>query len=312
MTRSAPLRVGLIGAGRMGGHHARQLRTLETARLVGIHDTHPERAQALATQHGCAPFASIDDVLASCDAAVVATSSTTHVAVGRRLLDAGIACLIEKPLATTEADCLDLIAAAARSRVVLAVGHVERFNPATVALLETIRGWTVRAIETHRVNPDSARIADTSVVSDLMVHDLDIVLHIMGQVPTDNVGRGIVRNAATGADHATALLSFGDGALAACTASRITAHRARELVVMSDRGTVTVDYLTRSVALLEPGATQATAVAVGQADALATELGGFVESVRAGGSREGRHVSGAEALAALRVAWAIERQITLR
>src|SRR5262249_24911679 len=161
--------------GRMGAHHARILSSLDGVRLAGVEDRHAERAAALAARHGAPVFADLDAVIAGCDAAVVASSSPSHGEVGRALLEARIPCLIEKPLALSEADCLDLIATAARRGVALTVGHVERFNPATIALLETVAGWQVRTIETRRFNPAGDRVADTSVVSDLMVHDLDIV-----------------------------------------------------------------------------------------------------------------------------------------
>jgi len=308
VTQAAPLRVAVIGAGRMGGHHARVLGQVDGARLAGLHDTDAERAAALAAQHGCPAFARLEDVVPACDAAIVAAASPAHLAVGRALLEAGIPCLIEKPLAPSEADCLDLIATAARRGIVLAVGHVERFNPATVALLAAIDGWQVHAIETRRFNPGSARIADTGVVSDLMVHDLDIVLRVMGGAPLEIAATGITRDPRAGADHAVALLSFGAGALASCAASRITAHRVRELVLMADRGTLLVDYLARTVTRIAPGAAPAP-IAVAEADALATEQAAFVDTVRGSGARRGQCVVGAEALAALRVAWAVERQI---
>jgi predicted dehydrogenase len=306
---SAPLRVALVGAGRMGSHHARILGTLDGAHLAGVHDKHPERATALVERHGGALLGDLDAVIGACDAAVVAVSSSAHLEVGRALLDAGIPCLIEKPLALNEADCLGLIAAAARRGVVLAVGHTERFNPATAALLALTEGWQVRAVETRRLNPGSARITDTSVVSDLMVHDLDIVLHIMRQAPRDVVAAGLGHDAGAGLDHAMALLSFDGPALAACAASRITQHRARELSLVGDRGTVLVDYLARTVTRLDPGAAAPQPVAVADADALTTELAGFVDTVRGRGARRGRTVDGGDALAALRLGWTIERQI---
>jgi predicted dehydrogenase len=308
VTQAAPLRVALIGAGRMGGHHARVLGSVEGARLVGVHDKHAERAAALAAQHGCSVFARLEDIVPACDAAIVAASSPAHLAVGRALLDAGIPCLIEKPLATTEADSLELIATAARRATVLAVGHSERFNPATVALLAALDGWQVHAIEARRFNPGSTRIADTGVVSDLMVHDLDIVLRVMGSAPIELAATGIMHDPQAGADHAVALLSFGAAALASCAASRITAHRVRELALMGDRGTLLVDYLARTVTRIAPGG-EPVPIAVAQADALATEQAAFVDTVRGSGPRRGQSVSGAEALAALRVAWAIERRI---
>jgi predicted dehydrogenase len=304
---NAALRVAVIGAGRMGAHHARILSGLDGVQLAGIEDKHAERAAALAQQHGTTVFSTLDAVIAGCDAAIVASSSPSHAEIGRALLDAGIPCLIEKPLALSEADCLTLIAAAARRGVALAVGHVERFNPATVALLETVAGWQVRTIETRRFNPASGRIADTSVVSDLMVHDLDVVLGLLAATPSAIVAAGTIRDEAAGADHAMATLTFPGGALASCAASRITPDRVRELVLTGDRGTVAVDYLARKVSVTPAGGV-ATSVPVAQHDALTAELVGFLDAVR-GAAVPGRCVDGAAALAALRVAWAIERQI---
>jgi predicted dehydrogenase len=293
----------------MGAHHARVLGSVAGAILVGVHDKHPERAAVLAQRHGGVVFSGLEDLAAACDAAIVATSSASHRAVGEALLESGIPCLIEKPLALSEADCLALIGAAARRAVPLAVGHTERFNPATGALLATIEGWQVRAIETRRLNPGSARVTDTGVVSDLMLHDLDIVLHVMARAPSDVLAVGLTREAQAGADHAMALLSFSGPALASCAASRIAAHRARELTLIGDRGTVLVDYLARTVKRLEPGMTEPTPVAVDGADALATELAGFVDSLREAGPRRGQYIAGDVALAALRLAWTIEREI---
>lgn len=304
---TAPLRVAVIGAGRMGAHHARVLGQIEGARLVGIEDQDAARAAALAAQHGVPALAGLDAVVKGCDAAIVASASSSHREVGQALLDAGIPCLIEKPLALREADCLALIASAARRGVVLAVGHVERFNPATAALLAAIAGWPVRTIETRRFNPGSGRIADTSVVSDLMVHDLDVVLGIMGGAPSAITAAGTVRDPAAGADHAMAVLNF-PGGLVSCAASRITPTRVRELVLASERGTVVVDYLARSVTLTPPGGT-VQALPVAADDALTVELAGFLDAVR-GRAAPGRCVDGGAALAALRIAWAIEKQIT--
>jgi predicted dehydrogenase len=296
----------------MGTHHARVLGSVAGATLVGVHDKHPERATALAERHGCAAFAGLEDLARACDAAIVATSSASHRAVGEALLGAGIPCLIEKPLALSETDCLALIAAAGRRAVPLAVGHTERFNPATAALLATVEAWQVRAIETRRLNPGSARVTDTGVVSDLMLHDLDIVLHVMKRPPSDVLAVGLSRDAAAGADHAIALLSFAGPALASCAASRIAAHRARELTLIGDRGTVLVDYLARTVKRLGPGMTEPTPVEVDGADALATELAGFIDTLREAGPRRGQLIAGDAALDALRLAWTIERELARR
>ena len=305
----APLRVALVGAGRMGAHHARVLGAVDGARLVCVHDKHHERAEELARLHGCRAVATLEDVVASCDAAIVATSSSAHLAVGCALLEAGRPCLIEKPLALTEADCRGLIAAAERRGVTLAVGHVERFSGATEALLAMVADWQVHAIETRRLNPGSTRVVDAGVVADLMVHDLDIVLAVMQRRPIDVVATGLTRDPAAGADHAVALLSFDGAAFASCAASRLTTERVRALSLIGDGGTVLLDHLARTVEVLMPGAAALTPIAVAPTDALTNELAGFVDTVREAGPRRDRIIDGRAALDALRLAWTIEQQL---
>ncbi len=322
LTGRAPLRVAVIGAGAMGANHARVINQLKGVELAAIVDASADRGRALAETYGCTYAPSIDGLIGTVDAATVATSSTAHAAVAVPLLAAGIPCLVEKPLAMDEAECQAIIAAAAKGGV--AVGHVERFNPAIAKTAEILRGQTIHAIDGRRLNPGSARILDTDVVVDLMVHDIDVALHLMGGAPTGIVARGIALGKQGVADHATALMSFPGGAVTSLTASRITQNKVRELQILCDPGMVTVNYITQELHITRsrgydrgPGEwpTAPTSaldlviekIFIRQSEPLAMELGTFFNAVRDGRMDAG--VSAADALEALRAAWAIQADL---
>lgn len=332
---SAPLRIAVVGAGNMGANHARVLSAMKGVELVGIVDPDRGKAKTLAHRHDCTAYGDPSELIGICEAVTIASSSTSHADVGTFLLGQGLPCMVEKPLATTEADCAALIAAAAAKGVPLAVGHIERFNPAVTKLKELLAEQTVYAIDGRRLNPGSARILDTDVVIDLMVHDIDTVLYAMGRSPSDIVARGIARRKAGVADHVTALLGF-DGAgrgpaQAALTASRITQNKVRELQIVCDLGMITIDYITQELHIMRsegydrgPGewpvqGSSALGLAVEKvfirhAEPLAVELGAFVGWVRRGAPDPDLPppVTAPEALAALRVVWDIQSQLAAR
>jgi predicted dehydrogenase len=315
------LRVAVVGAGRMGGNHARILAGAQGVELVAIVDQNANKAARIATQHGCASFDDPALLVGKVDAVTIATPSPLHASVGDFLLGNGIACLIEKPLALTEEDCLRLIATSEAKQAPLAVGHIERFNPAVARAAEFLADQKILAIETRRLNPGSARIQDNDVVSDLMVHDLDIVLHLMGRAPTSFAARGLWRRTEGLHDHVTALLSFGPNCHATLIASRVTHIKVRDIQVLTEAGLVTVDFVAqqatfmrsheverRSVAgMPTPAAIEVEPLPVRQAEPLAVELSTFLDAVRAGRMDAG--VPGRDALAALRAVWAIQKEL---
>lgn len=301
----APLRVAVVGAGRMGANHARVLASLDGISLAGIVDVNRSLATALAQIHGCPVFDALVDLAGKVDAAVVAASSSAHRAVAAALLEQGIPCLVEKPLALDEADCHHLIEAASRRRVVLAVGHIERFNPALRALRTRIAGQRIDAADAVRLNAGSARITDTDVISDLMVHDLDAVLDLLDREPRHVQAAGISLTPGGPTDHATAMLRFSDDCVATCRASRVTAARVRELRLIGAFGTAVVDFLERSATVIGPDGT-GESLAVPQQEALAAELAGFAAAVR---GEAGEIVSGEDALRTMRTVWAVQRQL---
>ena len=304
---AAALRVALVGAGRMGANHARVLAAMQDVRLVGIHDRSIDRAQALAETHGCAVLRSLDELRGGVDAAIIAVSSSAHAEIGVALLADGIPCLIEKPLAIDETQCRALIAAAAKAAVPLAVGHVERFNPAVGVAADLVAGERILALEARRLNPGSARIQDTDVVIDLMVHDIDTVRLLIGAEPCEIAAQGIAVAQPGLADHATALLCFRGGAVASLVASRLAQMRVRTLTIFCPQRTVTLDYLGQSVSVARDGGEAPEAVPVQKAAPLERELAGFLAAIR--GGRGGDIVGPEEALRGLAIAWAVQQKL---
>ena len=315
-TPSQPVRVGVIGAGQMGANHLRIYSGLKGVALVGVVDADAERARAAAALHGCRVFASAQEMAGEIDAATIAVPSSRHGDVAGPLLEQGVHCLVEKPLATTEAECEALIRAAGASGAVLLVGHVERFNPVVRQLGEILRGNVVHAIDVRRMSALSARITDVDVVADLMVHDIDVVLSLLGTDVTDVFARGV---GGEGCDYVTATLMFAGGGMATLTASRITHNKIRELNVTADIGYVTANYLNQELLIHSQARTSGSAgegagsyvldlaierVQIRPEEPLDVEIRHFVDAVQ---NATPPIVSGQDALNAMRYVWEIQR-----
>ena len=251
-----PLRVAVIGVGNMGQNHLRVYDLIKGVVIVGVVDSDLAKAKSVAERYGCAAWGSVDEILGKVDAVSVCAPSALHCQIGKFVLENGIACLMEKPLATTEAECAILIEAAKRHGVPLLVGHIERFNPAIRQLAQLLdSGHQVHAVEARRMSLGSLRITDVDVVLDLMVHDLDIALWLM-KTPVKNVAAsGVHVSNAAGRDYVTALLSFADGVTASLTASRITQTKVRELYLTTDIGYISVNYIAQDLTVHRQGST---------------------------------------------------------
>ncbi|MFZ2873960.1 MAG: Gfo/Idh/MocA family oxidoreductase [Phycisphaerales bacterium] len=182
-----PIRCGVIGVGRMGRHHARVYSQLAGCTLVGVVDHNLERAKDLAEQFGCRAMASEDELLAAgVDAVSVAVPTTHHRRVAEKFMEAGVACLIEKPLAENVESAGAIKDTAERTGACLMVGHIERFNPVMRAMQKAAReGPPIipRFMQVIRVSPMTFRSVDVGVVMDMMIHDIDVVLMLMGKEP---------------------------------------------------------------------------------------------------------------------------------
>ncbi|MBE3098559.1 MAG: Gfo/Idh/MocA family oxidoreductase, partial [Planctomycetes bacterium] len=226
MDRASPLRVAVIGVGHLGRHHARILSALDGARLVAVADIDRGRAEAVAAPLGVRAIADARELAGQLDAVTVAVPTEAHVAAALPWLAEGVSVLVEKPLARTLADADRLIEAARESGATLAVGHTERFNPAVAAARAHLRA--PRFIEAHRLGTFPERSLDIDVVFDLMIHDLDVVLSLVGGDVTSVEAVGVP--VLTGrVDIANARLRFENGCIANITASRISRDRVRKI-----------------------------------------------------------------------------------
>jgi len=238
-----PLRVAVVGVGHLGKIHARIYAQHPAAELVAVVDVDEERARATAEEHGVAALGSVDDLPGDLDAVSVAVPTSGHVEATLPLLERGIACLVEKPLASNLAEADQILEAARRSGATLAVGHVERFQPGVRKLGEL--GLQPKYIECHRLTGFSFRSMDVGVVHDLMIHDLDLVLHMVGSEVSelDAAGGSILTPRE---DMASVRIVFENGARANVTASRVSLTPMRRFRMFSSSGYVSLDFAAGS------------------------------------------------------------------
>ena len=237
------VRVGVVGVGALGQHHARVYAELPGARLAGIYDVDGSRAAEVAARHGVRAFGDLRELLDEAQAISVAVPTVDHHRVARALLEAGKDVLVEKPMTARLEEAEELIRLAAEKGAVLQVGHIERFNPAVEPLRKA--ALQPRFIEVHRLSPFSPRSLDVDVVLDLMIHDLDIVLCLDGSeaVQVDAVGVPVLTSKV---DIANARLRFASGLIANLTASRVSAEKVRKFRVFSPKTYISADFAARS------------------------------------------------------------------
>lgn len=237
-----PLPVAVIGAGHMGRHHVRKYHEMPQARLVAVIDTDVERARALAEPLGARYAAELTPDLGDVAAVSVAVPTVHHLAVAQPLIERGIGVLIEKPIAPTLSEAEQIAALAARHSAIVAVGHTERFNPAVQAVSRL--GIRPKFVETHRISPFTFRSADVGVVLDMMIHDIDIVLHLVQQDvrKADAVGVNVL---GPHEDICNVRVTFAGGAVANMTGSRLALKTERKLRVFSEDAYVSLDYQKR-------------------------------------------------------------------
>lgn len=247
-------RVGVIGAGSLGFHHARILRGVAGAEMMGIFDSSPERAAHVSGELGVKAFPSLEAFLGSVDAAVIAVPTTAHAQVALTALEAGVHLLIEKPIAASVEEADAIVAKAEANGLTVATGHVERFNGALRACEEYLED--PRFAESHRLAPFGPRGTDVAVVLDLMIHDIDLLLGLVRRPveSVDAVGVGVLTG---NVDIANARLVFEGGAVANITASRVSMERMRKIRFFQRSGYISLDLAkgTGEFLRLKKGAT---------------------------------------------------------
>lgn len=250
------LRVGVVGVGMMGQHHVRvysELAREGKVELVGIADANFERAKELAKQYGTIPYADYRELASEkLDAVSIAVPTSLHKEVALEFIKAGTSVLVEKPIADTIENGNAIIKAAEEAEVVLAVGHIERFNPAVLKLKELIdRGelGKIVTITAKRVGPMATRIRDVGIIIDLGVHDIDVISYLFGEpVKTVYSRAGNVLHPAGVEDHALITLGFENGSGIVET-NWLTPHKTRTLNVVGTGGIAYLDYIDQSLKL---------------------------------------------------------------
>jgi predicted dehydrogenase len=235
------VRIGVIGVGALGFHHARQLRDLPNATLIGFHDSNAERAAKVGAELGLAAFESLDTLLNAVDAVTVVVPTPAHFAVASKALDRGKHVLVEKPIAATIEEADAMLEIAQRKGVLIQTGHVERFNRAIRGALEYVDH--PRFIESDRLAPFNPRGSDVAVVLDLMIHDIDLVHTLVGG-PVAHVSAVGVPVLTPFVDIANARLTFASGAVANITASRVSRERMRKVRIFQPTGYLSLDLGT--------------------------------------------------------------------
>lgn len=301
------IRCAVVGAGAFGENHLRVLAGLpDEAELVGLVDLDPARAAKAAEKYNCRVFAGPSQLIGEIDAAVIATPTIAHEAAATPLLEAGIDVLIEKPIAPDVPAAERLSALAAREGRILQVGHLERFNPA-VRALEKLRTIPL-FFEVHRMSMFSPRSLDVDVVLDLMIHDIEIVLALTGEEPSEIRASGI-SILSKKEDIANVRLQFPTGCVANLTASRVSTEKVRKLRMFQPNQYVSLDYTKQDIIAIGVSPERQISfqpAPVTKGEPLQNEVRHFLECVR---TRQKPLVSAFEATRALRVATQILEKI---
>jgi len=299
------IRVGVVGTGSIGKNHARVMSELPNVEFAAIYDANPATAAEIGGRLGVKAVSSLDEFAALVDAATIATPTPLHFPIAKALLEAGKHCLVEKPITVNTQDAKALADLAQRLKLVLQVGHIERFNP-VLSVLES-QLTEARFIESHRLSPYPNRSIEIGVVLDLMIHDLEIVLHLV-RSPVKYVDAVGIPVLSKGEDIANARIRFENGCVANLTASRISPEKMRKIRVFQHNAYLSLDYQnqTGEIHRLTGGQIVREEVEIDKDEPLKRELASFVECARAGGKPK---VSGYEGAAALELAIQITHQI---
>ena len=313
------IKTAVVGVGALGRHHLRWLSQIESSQLIGLYDTDPEKAQKYASEYEITAFDSLEELARAVEAVSVVVPTSTHYEVTSYLIEQGIHCLIEKPITTTLDEANKLKQLAQKHKVTVTVGQIERFNPAITGLAQ--QNIRPAFIEAHRLAAFDPRGTDVAVVLDLMIHDIDLTLMLVGTKVAD-IQASAVSVISEQTDIANARLTFENGAVANLTASRISLNAMRKLRIFQQSGYYSLDLAKKQADIyrLADGTndTEGMRVPLGKSDKeivyqkkadtgedmLGAELKAFLQAVA--GERPVA-VTIDEATEALRVALEVER-----
>ena len=235
--------VGVVGVGSMGRHHARVYHELPAVNLVGVADENASTAASVATEYDT-DATTTTALLEQVDAVSIAVPSRFHHEIGLQAIEAGVHALVEKPMAPTIDAARSLADAAASAGVTLQIGHIERFNPAVIAVREFVKDLDLIAVEARRLGPpvEVDRDVSNDVVFDLMIHDIDVIMSLVGSEV-----RTVRATGSPDREYVNASLQFDNDVVGSLTASRVTQRKVRKLTLTATDSLVTVDYSDRAV-----------------------------------------------------------------
>lgn len=246
--QSGPIRLGVIGAGRMGELHSRVASQNRGIALAGVYDPNRARAERIARAHEVTAFPELERLLSSVDAVIIAAPTSLHEELALIALRRGLHTLIEKPIAATVDEARRIQDAVASAGVVCLVGHTERYNMTFRELLIVLERTRPLAMSIRRLNPLAPRITDADVTLDLLIHDADLALTVAGEQPTSIFASGL-RVLSERLDYVNAILTFGSGMVASLTASRVTEDKIRRIEVTTKDRYIVADLLTRTLTI---------------------------------------------------------------
>lgn len=305
------LAVGVVGVGYLGRFHALIHARHPEVDLVGVVDTDPQTAEQVAAEAGCDAYTDAAELLDKVEAVSIVVPTSAHLAVTRPFLDHGVHVLLEKPIAGSVDQGREIVEQAEEAGVVLQIGHLERFNAGVMALAERIQD--PRFIEAHRMSPFVARATDVDVISDLMIHDIDIILSLVDSDirHISAVGTAVLTDHI---DIANARLEFANGAVANVIASRVSRERMRRIRVFEHRTYQSLDFIDQTLDVVQPRAREGEQwpeivterLQIEPVKPLDAEIDAFVRCIR-----EGRRplVDGRVGQRALEVALAVREKI---
>ena len=312
------VRVGVIGVGVMGERHCRVYSNLRHIELVGVADRDADRGQAVASSYDTQYFADHRQLLAAVDAVNIATSTSSHFDMALEALAHNVHVLVEKPMTETVEQAKQLVAEAEHRQKILQVGHIERFNPAYITLKDVAKDLRIIAVNVRRLSPFDSSNTDVDVIRDLMIHDLDLLVNLVGSRLEGFSAWG--RSFSTKAiDHAVANLSFRNGPIATLFASRVTEEKVRKMEITAEGAYIEVDLLGKSLKIHRRTRPEFLAAAqyrqesiieriqVPMVEPLVLELRHFVECIQEDKTSD---VSGKDGLYALQLAKAMADEIS--
>jgi len=306
------IRVGVIGAGYLGKFHAEKYAGMEGVDLLGVVDIDEEKAAKIAEEFRTKAFKDHKDLLGKVDAVSIVVPTPQHFEISSDFLKHDVDILIEKPMATTLEEADELIRISESKNLIVQVGHLERFNPAVVALGDIVK--KPMFIESHRLSIYNERGTDVSVVLDLMIHDIDIILNFV-KSDIKHIHAAGIPVISGHVDIANARLEFGNGCVANVTASRISTRNERKIRLFQRDAYISVDFANREITVVQRNGNSLEGLIPGmeikqlcftKGDALEAELKAFVKAVR---TRETPEVTGRDGREALKIALSIMEQI---